>query len=367
MVASSAIREQMKGEINNNPELSARQAYDNVVQNIDRRLRDNVPSFESARSALDRERRKHIPEIPLDIANVQIDGRWRRTTDGRRFLSKIDNAWGYAVFATDEALECLGECNDVFMDGTFKSVPRPYAQLLTVHGFYRDRVIPLVFVLMHDRQIGTYRQVFSHIKRKFNRLTGNQLQPTNIITDFETGLITAAETEFPQARMYGCFFHFCRSLWRKCQTEGLTRAYERGNRLKKFIRKIMAIAYLPVAVVRQNYRVLLQERGTLALLRRYGEGLTNFVNYFTRNYMNGQFQPAFWNVYLRDMDTRTNNHVECKLKYIFSSPELKAQVSFSDHLSSVVCLSVCLSVHLSVNFSHFHLFLQNHWANFNQT
>ena len=27
---------------------------------------------------------------------------------------------------------------------------------------------------------------------------------------------------------------------------------------------------------------------------------------------------------------------------LFSSPELKAQVSFSDHLSSVVCLSVCL-------------------------
>ena len=32
----------------------------------------------------------------------------------------------------------------------------------------------------------------------------------------------------------------------------------------------------------------------------------------------------------------------------FSSPELKAQVSFSDHLSSVVCLSVRPSVCLSV-------------------
>ena len=53
--------------------------------------------------------------------------------------------------------------------------------------------------------------------------------------------------------------------------------------------------------------------------------------------------------------------------YIISSPELKAQVSFSDHLSSVVCLSVRPSVCLSVNFSPFHLLLQNHWANFNQT
>ena len=46
---------------------------------------------------------------------------------------------------------------------------------------------------------------------------------------------------------------------------------------------------------------------------------------------------------------------------IFSSPDLKAQVSFSYGL-----LSVCLSVHLPVNFPLFHL-LQNHWANFNQT
>ena len=39
-----------------------------------------------------------------------------------------------------------------------------------------------------------------------------------------------------------------------------------------------------------------------------------------------------------------------------------AHLSFSDHLSSV-----CPSVRLSVYFSHFHLLLQNHWVNFDQT
>jgi hypothetical protein len=45
---------------------------------------------------------------------------------------------------------------------------------------------------------------------------------------------------------------------------------------------------------------------------------------------------------------------------VFSSPELKAQVSFSDRPLSGVRLSVC-------ELLHFRLLLQNHWTNFNQT
>ena len=45
---------------------------------------------------------------------------------------------------------------------------------------------------------------------------------------------------------------------------------------------------------------------------------------------------------------------------IFSSPESKTQVSFSDQNLSLVVVVV-------VNFSHFRLLLQNHWANFKRT
>jgi hypothetical protein len=49
--------------------------------------------------------------------------------------------------------------------------------------------------------------------------------------------------------------------------------------------------------------------------------------------------------------------------FVFSSPELKAQLSFSDRLSSVG-LAICLSV---FKLFHFLLLLQNHWTNFKQT
>ena len=41
-------------------------------------------------------------------------------------------------------------------------------------------------------------------------------------------------------------------------------------------------------------------------------GIREFIAYFYDNYINGSYPPRMWNVYNRDMDTRSNNHVECK-------------------------------------------------------
>ena len=51
---------------------------------------------------------------------------------------------------------------------------------------------------------------------------------------------------------------------------------------------------------------------------------------------------------------------------VFSSPELKAQVSYCHSASSVVCPSVVV-VRPSVNFSHFQLLLQNRLMDFDET
>jgi hypothetical protein len=62
----------MKNEINNNPELSARQAYDNVVQQIAREDRGNIPNFESARSTIDRELQMNLQVLgPLHGYDLQ--------------------------------------------------------------------------------------------------------------------------------------------------------------------------------------------------------------------------------------------------------------------------------------------------------
>ncbi|CAG2189199.1 unnamed protein product [Mytilus edulis] len=64
-------------------------------------------------------------------------------------------------------------------------------------------------------------------------------------------------------------------------------------------------------LARVNFDQLCRENLTRRLCRRY-PALQDLLNYFRRNYMNGQYAVPTWNVYERNMDNRTNNHIECK-------------------------------------------------------
>jgi hypothetical protein len=65
----------------------------------------------------------------------------------------------------------------------------------------------------------------------------------------------AVETELPNARISGCYFHFGQNLWRRVQSLGLARDYRQNKRLKKTIRKVIAIGYLPMALVRALFSI----------------------------------------------------------------------------------------------------------------
>ncbi|CAH1797780.1 unnamed protein product [Owenia fusiformis] len=81
----------------------------------------------------------------------------------------------------------------------------------------------------------------------------------------------------------------------------------------------MAIGFLPVNIVRNNFLLLLESQETRGLVRMYPR-LHDWLTYVDHNYIRGppQMLPAarqsllMWNVWDRDMSERTNNVVECK-------------------------------------------------------
>ena len=161
-------------------------------------------------------------------------------------------------------------------------------------------VIYCVSALMTEKTIGAYRQVFQIIKRKIRDDYEINWQPIYAISDFEQPLIAAMETEFLRARLCGCYFHFSQSLWRRIQELGISNPYRENRLLKRNLRKVMSIGYLPIQLLRMNFNRLMLSRETRELINQY-PALQEFYNYFRNNYLNGNFLPEFWNVYNRNM------------------------------------------------------------------
>ena len=98
------------------------------------------------------------------------------------------------------------------MDGTFKVVPRIYSHLFTIHGLYRGFCIPLVHCLLPDKRRETYYEVFDTLRRKMAQ-TNLVLNPNKLMLDFESGLLPALRTQFPNATIKGCYFHHTKAIW----------------------------------------------------------------------------------------------------------------------------------------------------------
>lgn len=314
MIQGDAFREAVKQRVREDPSRPIKRAYDATASSAVRggylRLnRHCIPEFHHVRTSVSRAKQLEVPRIPRQLSDVNVSGVWAETWNGERYLLHADNAWGILMFASDENISVLQQCQDLYIDGTFRSVPKPYYQFLTVHGNFHGRVIPLVSVLMAGKTVGQYRQVLQSLKTKVRQTTGSSLKPKRIICDFEIAIISAIETELPRARICGCVFHFRQSLYRKLKELGLSQAYRQDQGFKAAIAKFMSMGFLPLQLVRNNFTMFSTSRSIVRLSRQY-PALNQFITYLDNTYIRGRFKPAVWNVYMRNRRNRTNNYVE---------------------------------------------------------
>ncbi|KAL8603073.1 hypothetical protein ACOMHN_015638 [Nucella lapillus] len=140
---------------------------------------------------------------------------------------------------------------------------------------------------MERKTVGHYRQVFQALKAAIRRVTHHRLRPALVVCDFEQALHTAVDTEFPGVNVGGCYFHFNQSLWRRLQHLGLAGPYHENDRLAGVVRKIMALGYLPVALVKLNFNALVNRRRTRRLVAIH-PNLDDFLNYVRNTYIVGR-------------------------------------------------------------------------------
>ena len=170
-------------------------------------------------------------------------------TNKRFLLFDTDDDDRIICFSSDSGLKMLSECDRWHVDATFKACPDIYYQLLIIHAFYKNKMLPCVFILMKNNHGEIYRKAIPKFKQEAEDRVF-QLRPSIILTDFELALINTFTVTFPGASILGCFFYFTQCIWKQVLKFGLKRSYLSNKEFNSWIKKLMCLPFVPLAEVK---------------------------------------------------------------------------------------------------------------------
>ena len=316
-VEKIGIIQQMKDIIIQRPTIAVKTAYNEVVTRLHQQAGaagappPNIPNFSSASSALQRTKAAQCPPIPHTINQVQFPGAFGQTHLRERYLLHLNQNTGVALFSTDVELRFLANAQRIYVDGTFKTAPRPFTQLFTIHAEHLNRVINLAAALLTGKQQVQYQEIFNVLHQEMLRVTnGIPALIQEVVSDFELAVFNAVVASFPNAQVSGCYFHFTQNLWKHTQELGLAGAFQLNPALKVFLTHVYSLGFVPLGHVPLCFNQLVTDPQTQQLVAQY-PNLHTFIQYVHNTYIVGQqFPPDTWNVFNRGMSARTNNFVE---------------------------------------------------------
>ena len=136
------------------------------MERIQNGLAAALPKIDSLKSVR-RIRSKDFPRAPRCIEELHIPKQFRNSLSEKAFLLfdsyKNNLPERTIIFATKDNLEVLGQCDQWFADGTFKS-SHLFLQLYVIHGLKNGIVIPLVYALMTNQSENAYDMVLGTLQ-----------------------------------------------------------------------------------------------------------------------------------------------------------------------------------------------------------
>ena len=279
---------------------------------IDEETGANLPPIRHLRRNIRRHRQRlsRSRPLPLNTQELVLTDEHTKTKDGQDFLlfdsGPVEKR--ILIFGTQKNLENLCQASHWSLDGTFKTVPRIFLQLYTIHALVNDRSVPLIYALLPDKSQTTYSNLLEQLKS-----LKHDLAPKTIMIDFEKAMINSLQLAFPQTEIKGCYFHFCQSIYRKIQSNGFNQRYLEDKEFSIAMKMIAALALVPACDVEKSFESL------CAFLPPETYPLQDYFEdtYLGRPCRRGRRrEPLFgielWNMYNRTADElpRTNNAVE---------------------------------------------------------
>ena len=202
-------------------------------------------------------------------------------------------------FFTKTNVKTLCEARCFYIDGTFKTCPPHFTQLLTIHALYHGVYIPLVFFILPSKSVDSYTSAFQHLGNHCSQW-GFQCLPTRIFVDFEVSIHTAALSVWGQAKIIGCRFHLGQSWYRKLSSLGLRQVYSSSSEKSNFLKLFFELPFLRPDSFTDDL---------MAILPAGNDKLMAFCDYILQTYVSptATFPPHIWAQYSSSLNRTTNS------------------------------------------------------------
>jgi hypothetical protein len=293
--------------------------------NVDEAAQHALPSTALLKRKIKRIRKTEsgIPANPTSIKELVIPESYQKTLKGENFLaydSGQEDAQRILIFTTTANLNLLKTSSNWYVDGTFKTSPNMFEQLLTIHvRTTSGHVIPVVYALLISKRQHLYERLFKILKEE---LMENQTIVKTIMMDFEKALHNALTIVFGEGNVVlkGCFFHLSQCLWRKIQSHGEIRErYLNEANFRLHLRQLLALAYVKLEHVILSWDLLIkspfytQNAAQLEPILTYVEKtLIGPVHLSAFQRREPLFAHLTWNCFVaaQNLEDKTNNRVE---------------------------------------------------------
>ncbi len=123
-----------------------------------------IPSFYEIRGTLYNARKVNYPPLPTSLESIQIPENLTKTLSGKGFLLHHDKSSGLLNLGTPHNLKILCNSKELYMDGTFDVSPRIFHQLFSIHGFVNEKQLPLIYALLPNKSVTTYKALFRAVR-----------------------------------------------------------------------------------------------------------------------------------------------------------------------------------------------------------
>ena len=211
----------------------------------------------------------------------------------------------YVIFMSEFQINYFTEIEEIFIDGTFKVAPKNWYQLLNIFGYNKKQnfYMPLAYIILNSKSEEIYNEVFYKIIQLIKYHTNlKSFEDIKIMSDFEIGLRKAIKKNFELCLLDGCYFHYCKAIWKKIKKLNLFKKKLRYNTIIIFF--VMKVYPYIKTDKREKYYEKLE-----IFAENLGDNYIKLLKYFKKYWKDCELFN-FTNLNNKIIENRTNNICE---------------------------------------------------------